>query len=220
MAKKTQKQDEQLENVQEALSTSGKWIEDNQNLISWVILGILVVAVGIWLINAYVIKPKRVAADNENAIAMTYFMQKDYEVALSGNDECMGFAAIADKYSNKGGELARFCAGECCYHLGRYDEAIEYLKSYKTKDLNYAAASKQLLGDAYVQIDDTENAIKCFAQVGEMGHDILSPKSLLKEAVVYESLEQHDKALKVYQTIIEKYPNSEEANTASLYVVR
>ena len=218
MAKTTKKQDEQLENVQEALSTSGKWIEDNQNLISWVILGILVVAVGIWLINNYVVKPKLEAANNENAIAMTYFLQKDYEVALSGNDECIGFAAIADQYHNKAGRLAKQCAGECCYHLGRYEEAIDYLKGYKSKDFNAEAAAKQLLGDAYVQVDDFENAAKCFEAVGAMGHNILSPMSLLKAARTYEAMEMTDKAMQAYKTIVEKYPDSEAANTASLYV--
>lgn len=214
----TKKQDEQLENVQEALSTSGRWIEEHQNLITWVILGILAIALCIWLVRAYVLEPKKEQASNENAVAMTYFMQQDYETALNGNDDdCMGFAAIADKYHNQEGQLAKYCAGVCSYQLGNYDEAIGYLKSYSTKEKSYAAASKQLLGDAYVQTDQLEKAAQCFEQVGAMKHDVLSPMSLLKAARAYEALGQKEAAKKAYKAIMDEYPQSEAAQTAAMF---
>ncbi len=214
----TKKQDEQLENVQEALSTSGRWIEEHQNLITWVILGILAIALCIWLVRAYVLEPKKEQASNENAVAMTYFMQQDYETALNGNDDdCMGFAAIADKYHNQEGQLAKYCAGVCSYQLGNYDEAIGYLKSYSTKEKSYAAASKQLLGDAYVQTDQLEKAAQCFEQVGAMKHDVLSPMSLLKAARAYEALGQKEAAKKAYKAIMNEYPQSEAAQTAAMF---
>ena len=76
MAKKKEefvKQDEQLEEVNEALTGAGKWIEDNANLISWIVCGIAVVVMGIIAINQYVIKPKALEASNENAKAVAYF---------------------------------------------------------------------------------------------------------------------------------------------------
>ena len=220
MAKKsTKQQDEQLENVQEALSTSGRWIEEHQNLITWVILGILAVALCIWLFRAYVVEPKKEQASNENAVAMNYFLQQDFATALNGNDDdCIGFAAIADKYSNKEGKLAQYCAGVCSYQLGNYEEAIDYLKSYSTTEKSYAAASKQLLGDAYVQVDQLDKAAQCFEQVGAMKHEVLSPMSLLKAANVYEELGNKEAAHKAYKAIADNYPNSEAAQTAALHV--
>ena len=216
--KSTKKQDEQLENVQEALSTSGRWIEDHQNLITWVIFGILAVALCIWLVRAYVIEPKKEQASNENAVAMNYFLQQDFATALNGNDdECMGFAAIADKYHNQAGELARYCAGVCSYQLGNYEDAIDYLSAYSTKEKSYAAASKQLLGDAYVQVDELEKAAHCFEQVGAMKHEVLSPMSLLKAARVYEELGNKEAAKKAYKAIMDSYPQSEAAQTAAMF---
>lgn len=218
MAKDTKKQDEQLENVQEALSTSGRWIEENQNLISWVVLGILAVALCVWLIKSYVIEPKVEQAGNENAVAMTYFLQQNYEVALNGNDDdCMGFAAISDKYHNQPGKLAAYCAGICNYQLGNYEEAIEYLQKYSSKEKTTAAAAKQLLGDAYVQTDQLDKAAKCFEEVGAMDHGILSPMSLMKAAHVYQEQGNEAAARKAYNTIKEKYPQSNEAQTAAIY---
>ena len=79
MAKKNyKKEDEQLQEVGEALSTTGQWIEDNSNLITWVITGIAVVVLGIIALNNYVIKPKALEASNENAKSVVYFQAGDY----------------------------------------------------------------------------------------------------------------------------------------------
>lgn len=219
MAKKQTKQDEQLENVQDALSTSGRWIEKNQNLLTWIVLGILALAVVVMLINNYVVKPHRAAADEENAIAMTYFMQNNYEVALNGNEnDCMGFAAIADKYNNKAGDLAAYCAGVCCYQMGNFEDAIDYLKGFSTDEVNFQAASEQLLGDAYVQTEDFAKAAACFEKVGAMNHAVLSPMSLMKAARAYKALGQEDKAIKAYKAVKDNYPMSEEAAEAEKYI--
>ena len=63
MAKNNQnKQDENLENVQEALSASGQWIEKNQNALTWCVTIIVLVVCGIIALNTYVWKPKAAAA--------------------------------------------------------------------------------------------------------------------------------------------------------------
>ena len=116
MAKKDfTKEDQNLENVQESLSTAGKWIEKNQNAIEWTILGVVLVVFAWVLVNTYVIKPKHIEAGNENAKAVVYFQQGDFEKALNGDEaECLGFAEISSKYSLlKEGKLAALYAGIC-----------------------------------------------------------------------------------------------------------
>lgn len=219
MAKKTTKEDAQLENVQEALSTSGRWIEENQKLLTWIVLGILGVALIVMLINNYVIKPKQAEANEANAVAMTYFMQNNYEVALNGNDDdCIGFAAINDDFNGKAANLAAYCAGVCCYQLGNFEEAIDYLKSYSTDEVNFKAAAQQLLGDAYVQTEDYAAAAAAFEKVGGMGHEVLSPMSLLKAANAYEALGEAAKAQKAYKAIKDNYPLSEQAAEAEKFL--
>ncbi len=133
MAKKKEefvKQDEQLQEVNEALTGAGKWIEDNANLISWIVCGIAVVVIGVIAINNYVIKPHAQEASNENAKAEAYFMAGDFDKALKGDDaECIGFVAIADEYKHyQQGKLAALYAGICYYQLGEYEDATKYLK--------------------------------------------------------------------------------------------
>ena len=174
MAKKDFKKEEQnLENVQEALNTTSVWIEANQNKLTWAITAIVVVVLGVIALNTYVLKPKAAEASNENAKAVVYFAQGNYEVALNGNDaECIGFEAIANEYKcSQPGKLAALYAGICYYQLGDYAAAAEYLAKFSAKDLNIEPAAAQLLGDAYVQMEDYAKAAKAFNAAAKAGNE-------------------------------------------------
>ena len=223
MAKKKEefvKQDEQLQEVNEALTGAGKWIEDNANLISWIVCGIAVVVMGIIAINNYVIKPKALEASNENAKAVVYFMAGDYDKALLGDDaECIGFEAIADEYGHyQQGKLAALYAGICYFEKGEYEEAAKYLKKFDADDLNIDPAAKQLLGDAYVELGEYGKAAKAFESAAESENDIIAPMSLKKAGLVYLHEGENAKALKAFKAIKESYPTSTEAQDIDKYI--
>ena len=222
MAKKKEefvKQDEQLQEVNEALTGAGKWIEDNANLISWIVCGIAVVVMGIIAINQYIIKPKALEASNENAKAVVYFMAGDYDKALKGDDaECIGFEAIADEYHNQQGELAALYAGICYYEKGEYESAAEYLKKFSADDLNIDPAAKQLLGDAYVELGEYSKAAKAFESAAQSGNEIIAPMSLKKAGIVYLHEGEKAKALKAFKAIKADYPQSTEAQDIDKYI--
>lgn len=223
MAKKKQdfvKQDEQLQEVNEALSGAGKWIEENSNLISWIVCGIAVVVMAIIAINNYVIKPKALEASNENAKAVVYFMAGDFDKALNGDDaECIGFEAIADEYSlYQQGKLAALYAGICYFEKGEYEEAARLLKKFSAEDLNIDPAARQLLGDAYVELQEYDKAVKAFEAAAESGNELIAPMSLKKAGLVYLKEDQKGKALKAFQTIKEKYPSSAEAQDIDKFI--
>ena len=55
MAKKKQTvEDQNLENVQEALNTTSVWIEKNQNKLTWAVTIIVALVVGALALNTYV----------------------------------------------------------------------------------------------------------------------------------------------------------------------
>ena len=222
MAKKKDqfvKQDEQLQEVNEALTGAGKWIEDNANLISWIVCGIAVVVMGIIAINQYIIKPKALEASNENAKAVVYFMAGDYDKALKGDDaECIGFEAIADEYHNQQGELAALYAGICYFEKGEYETAAEYLNKFSADDLNIDPAAKQLLGDAYVELGEYSKAAKAFESAAQSGNEIIAPMSLKKAGIVYLHEGEKAKALKAFKAIKENYPTSNEAQDIDKYI--
>ena len=221
MAKKDFKKEEQnLENVQEALNTTSAWIEANQNKITWAITAIVVVVLGVIALNTYVIKPKATEASNENAKAVAYFAQGNYELALNGDDaECIGFEQIANdnKYLQQG-RLAALYAGVCYYKLGDFAAAAEYLDRFCAKDLNIEPASIQLLGDAYVQLEDYAKAAKAFEKAAASENEIIAPMSLKKLGFVQMELGNNKAALAAFETIKNDYPASAEAQDIDKYI--
>ena len=221
MAKKEFKKEEQnLENVQEALNTTSAWIEANQNKLTWAITAIVVVVLAVIAVNTYVLKPKAQEANNENAKAVVYFTQGNYELALNGDDaECIGFEAIANDYKcSKAGKLAALYAGVCYYQLGDYAAAAEYLSKFNAKDLNVEPAALQLLGDAYVNMEEYGKAAKAFAAAAKSGNDLIAPMSLKKLGFVQMELGNNVAALKAFETIENEYPASLEAQDIEKYI--
>ena len=221
MAKKKQTvEDQNLENVQEALNTTSAWIEKNQNKLTWAVTIIVAIVVGVLALNTYVIKPKAVEVSNENAKAVTYFMQGDWEKALNGDDaECIGFQAIADEYKcYQGGKLAALYAGICYYQLGQFEDAAAYLSKFSADDLTIEPAALQLLGDAYVQLEEYGKAAKAFEAAAKSGNDIIAPMSLKKAGFVHLELGNKVAAKKAFETIKADYPASTEAQDIEKYI--
>ena len=221
MAKKNQQvQDENLENVQEALSASGKWIEQNQNMLTWCLTGILLVVCAIIALNNYVWKPKAAEAQNETGKAVVYFQQNNWEQALNGDDnDCIGFQAIADEYSHyQAGKLAALYAGICNYKLGDYEEAAKNLKKFSADDLNIDPAAKLLLGDAYVQLDELAKAAAAYEQVADTKNEVIAPIALKKLGFVKMEQGDNKAAKKAFEQIKDNYPMSAEAQDIDKYI--
>ena len=221
MAKKDFKQEDQnLENVQEALNTTSAWIEANQNKLLIAVGIIVVVVASIILVNTKVLQPKAAEASNESAKAVVYFTQGNYELALNGDEaECIGFEAIANEYKcSQAGKLAALYAGICYYQLGDYTAAAEYLAKFSAKDLNVEPAALQLLGDAYVQMEDYAKAAKAFTAAAKSGNELIAPMSLKKLGFVEMELGNNAAAKKAFETIKNDYPASAEAQDIDKYI--
>ena len=218
--KKVTVEDQNLENVQEALNTTSAWIEKNQNKLTWAVTAVVLVVVGVLALNTYVIKPKAVEVSNENAKAVTYFMQGDWEKALNGDDaECIGFLAIAnDNKCYQGGKLAALYAGVCYYQLGQYEDAAAYLSKFSADDLTIEPAALQLLGDAYVQLEEYGKAVKAFEKAAKSGNALIAPMSLKKSGLVYLEMGNGSAAKKAFEVIKADYPASTEAQDIEKYI--
>lgn len=221
MAKKDfKKEDEQLENVNEALSTAGQWINDNQNLISWCITGLVAVILAIVALNTYVIKPKALETSNETAKAVAYFQQGDFEKALNGDDaDCIGFEEIADNHGlSQQGKLAALYAGICYYEQGDYEMAAKYLGKFSADDQVIDPAANQLLGDAYVELGEYSKAISAFKAAAGSKSKLIAPMSLKKLGLVYLKEGKNSDARKAFETIKAEYPMSSEAQDIDKYI--
>lgn len=220
MAKKETIEDQNLENVQEALSASGQWIEKNWKLIASVVAALIVVAAVVFTLKTQVWDPKSEIASTELSKAVVYFDANNYEVALNGDEaDCEGFAAVADNYSHyKAGKLAGLYAGICAYELGEYEEAVKYLKNFSAKDANVGPAAKMHLGDAYVALEEYGKAVDAFKAAADSKSEVVAPMALKKAGIVYLHEGKKAEAQKVFATIKSEYKFSAEAQDIDKFI--
>ena len=181
-----------------------------------------VVLVGIvWLLRMYTSK-KNDEALSQMYMAEQYFGQDSLNLALNGDGNNLGFIDIAKEYRNtRSGRLANFYAGACLMQLGQFEEAIGYLNRYKQDDEVIAPQAKGLIGDARVELGDLEAGIKNYIEAADMAENaFLSPIYLMKAGMLYESDGKWTDALKLYERIQEKYPESTEGRSIEKYIAR
>ena len=213
MAKQDTKQgDERLENVEEVLSKTELWIENNQKTLWAILIALLVIALGIFGITRY--KQKRnERASNLIFNAQNYFEKEQYDMALNGDGNCVGFLDIVKDYgSTKTGKLASYYAGISLMKQGNFKEAIEYLKKYTIDVQVLAPMSLGAIGDCYMELNDLANAAAYYGKAAAKNpNDFTSPIFLVKEGDTYEMMDNNAKALESYKKLKKDFPLSNEA---------
>ncbi len=213
MAQQNTKQgDERLENVEEALSKTELWIENNQKTLWIILIALLVVAFGIFGVTKYMNK-RNATASAQIFKAQQYFENEQYDNALNGDGNNLGFLDISSSYgSTKTGKLARYYAGISLMKQGNYQDAIEQLKKYNGKDQILAPMALGAIGDCYMQLGDNANAAANYAKAARKSpNDFTSPMFLVKEGMTYEIMGNYGKALEAYKYLKKEYPLSNEA---------
>jgi tetratricopeptide (TPR) repeat protein len=210
--KKQQQEPDELQNVEQALSKTEQFIENNRKQLVWGLVIVAVIAIAVvWFFNGYV-APKNVEAADKMAAAVRYFERDSFALALNGDGMNEGFIEIIDNYGiTESSALAAFYAGVCEYKLGNYDEAISYLKKFNAASVNMEPAALTLIGDSYVANGDVKSAVKYFEQAGAIENDLTAPRALNKAGIAYEELGEWAKAEKCYQTIKDVYFDSQLA---------
>ena len=221
MAKKEIKQ-EQVLNVEEAVSRSEAFINKNKKTIIAAVSAIIVVIAACMLVSTYYIKPREQKAAEALFAGERYFQNGNYEAALNGDQDYAGFEAVADEFGNtKAGKLAKAYAGICMAKLGRYEEAIPLLKSFKGKDALVAPSVLAALGNCYAQTGDEAQAAATLVKAANTAdNNLLSPAYLIQAGQIYEKLGQKADALKAYQEVKDKYYASSQAMDIDRYIER
>ena len=129
------------------------------------------------------------------------FQAGEFELALNGDGNSLGFAQVIDEYGSKAGASAYLYAGVCELQLGNYENALNYLKKYNGKDAILAARALACQGDAYVGLEKYKDALSCFEKAAAKSDNIFSAAYLLKAGVVCEELGDNQKALSLYKQI-------------------
>ncbi len=175
----------------------------------------LVVVIGVMIGYKYYAESQEEQAQNLMVQAENFYRAGDYQKALTGDEYTLsyGFIQIADDFSGtNAGNLASYYAAVSNFELGNMEEALGYIQEYKH--------SKGIMGVGSVSFHATllkangsmEKAARKFEEAAEWDtNDSTTPYNLYKAAEVYKELGNTDKAQSIAKTILDEYPNSDEA---------
>ena len=137
-------------------------------------------------------------------------------------DQYLGFLDIADDYSStKAGKLANYYAGLSYLYLKEYESAIEYLEDFESDDIILSSLAIGCIGDAYMELGDTDAALDAYADaVNNSDNDFTAPRYIMKQAMIYSTNGDNNKALDLFKEIQSNYKNSPEANGIEKYIAR
>ena len=225
MAKKAVKPATQQEQkgLEEALSKSEQFFENNKKTIFGVLIAIIVIIAGGMLYNAKIAQPRQVKAAEAIFPGETYFINGDYSTALNGDAYGFeGFETLSKQYrSTKAGKLAGLYAGLCYAQLDSMEIAQEYLSKFNGKDQMVAPAALGALANCYATNGQINKAVATFEKAAKKAdNNLLSPYYYFQAGLIYESLDKPAQALKLYKMIKVKYPESAEAQEIDKYIAR
>lgn len=206
--------------VAEAVSKTEVFFSSNKKAILIAIAVIVIACAGIFLYHKFAYMPAIEEALGQLYPAEANFRNGEYELALNGDGNVLGFSQIIDKYGHKAGKAAFLYAGICELNLSNWDSAIGYLSKYNGTDKIMKARALACIGDAYTGLTDYAKAVKYFEKAASVIDNAFAATYLLKAGVTYEALGDYSSAVKAYETIKEQYPMSMEAMDIDKYITR
>jgi tetratricopeptide (TPR) repeat protein len=221
MANKNKTED-QFAQVEQALSKTEQYIEDNQKSLMIIIGAIIGIIVLFKAYQNFYIAPLEQEAQIEIYMAELYFQKDSFNLALNGDGQYAGFLDVADEYnSTRVGELANYYAGLCYLHTGDYKNAIEYLEDFSSNDIILSSLALGCTGDAYMELSETDNAMDAYEDaIANSNNQFTAPRYMMKLAVIHELNGDHSDALEIYKAIKTDFNASSEASGIEKYISR
>ncbi len=218
--------------LDEGANKTEEWVAHNQKYI-YVIVGLAaLIILGYLGFSKFIQEPKEQEAANEMFQAQEYFnqaldnsgAQSDslYNMALLGGQGKFGFLDIIDEYgSTNAANLANYYAGFAYLNTNRYREAIEYLEDFKSDDEILAPLATAGIGDAFLQLNQPEEALNYYEKAASMRSNSFStPKALLKAAITAIKLGKGEDAAKHLNRIKNEFDGTPEAEQVPVYLGR
>ena len=220
----TTNQQQAAQTAEQSLNQSEAFFIKYKKTVIAAVVAIVVIIAGVVLYKTYVSGPNEVKASTAIAKGQEYFMTDNYEMALNGDSaNFKGFAKLADEYSSTAaGNLANLYAGLCSAKLNKWEDAAKYLEKFDgADDQMISPAAEGALGNVYAHLNQLDKAVSHLKKAAEKAdNNSLSPTFLIQAGEILESQGKNDEALKLYQTVKEKYFNSMAYQTIDGYIER
>lgn len=208
------------EKVTETLSRTEKFFTAYKKAVYIGIAAVLVIVLAVLCYHKFYYQPKKAEAQEQMFPAENNFRSEEYELALNGDGNVLGFAQIIKEYGAKAGASTFLYAGVCELHLGNFENAISYLKKYNGKDPILAARALACIGDSYIGLEKYNEALSFFKKAAGKADNLYKATYLLKAGVTCEQLGKNDEALTYYKEIKDQFPQSIEGYDIDKYISR
>jgi len=209
-----------FQSVENALSKTEQYIEENQKSLTIILLAIVVVVGGYLGYKKFYLEPANREAQESMYVAENYFEQDSFLLALEGDGANYGFLDVVDEYGiTKTGNLAHYYAGICYMRTGDFEEAIDHLEKFDGEDIMVGSLALGAIGDCNLELGNKKEAALLYNKAAiRKKNSFTSPIFLKKAGMVYEDLGELDKAMKAYTEIKKEYPESEEGKVIDKYI--
>ena len=220
----TKNQQQATPTMEQTMNQSEAFFLKYKKAIITVVVALIVIIVGAVLYKTYISEPREQQASTAIAKGQQYFEMGLFKQALEGDSTGFkGFAKLADEYSTTAaGNLSNLYAGLCNAQLGKWEAAVKFLEAYDlSEDAMVSPAALGALGNAYAHLNQLDKAVSTLKKAAEKAdNNSLSPTFLIQAGQILESQGKNDEALKLYQTVKEKYFNSMQYQTIDGYIER
>ncbi len=205
-----------------AFDKTETYIEQNRKSLALIVGGVILLVAIYFCWKFLYLQPKSEEASLKMFKAEMYYAKDSFNLAINGSGDTAGFAEIAEDYSmTKAGNLAKYYLGVSYLRTGQFDKAIESLKDFDSDDMFMGSLTLGLIGDAYMEKNDIDNAIDYYEKAAKKNpNKLTSPVYLKKAGYAYEDKGQKENALKMYMQIKTDFPESQEAAQIDKYIAR
>jgi tetratricopeptide (TPR) repeat protein len=212
--------DEPIINVEEAFSKTELYIEQNKKSLSIIALAVVALVGGYFAYKYWYVAGEETKARSEMFKAEAYFEKDSLDKAINGDGNGLGFSQIVDEYSiTPSGNLAEYYLGVCLLKKGQYEEAIQHLEEFDSKDQIVAPIATGAIGDAKLELGQVEEAITYYIKAAEQSNNkFTTPIYLKKAALANEDKGAYADAVKLYERIKNEYSETSEGREIEKYI--
>jgi len=221
MAKNKKKQETELPGIDliEAKSSVEDFFEKNGKWLSIGAIVLILAVVGIYYMNYVSLPQQEAEAQSEMFVAQMNFEKDSFNLALNSDG---GFLDIIDNYGRtKAANLSKYYAGICYLNMAQYEDAIDYLGQFSSNDLILSAMAKGAMGDAHMELGNTDKGISMYKDAAHTNpNDLSSPFYLYKAGMALEKHGDYSEAKKMFEHLKQNFPESLQGRDADKYIAR
>ena len=205
----------------EQFNKTEDFLKKNKTIVLGAIAAVILASVGFvfWKKSS---EEKELQAAEDLYKAEYYFGLDSLKLALEGNDEFDGFTTIASDFAGtKAGNLAKLYSGCIYLKQGDFEESSSVLSDFDTDAFLVSARAYALAGDAFLEADQADNAIKFYTKATKHEpNKEFTPGYLIKLATAQESTNDFAGALLTYESFVKEYPRDRKIDDVKKYLAK